>query len=523
MSASGMSGGLALAIDSFRPSLVARSTQHQAVLFGISAALGYGAGRAARRALDVVGVHDPLLTNRWARVGGLAAAAGVSVPIIARRAEQEVQAHAEWEAQPMKPGVAVAQGTVLAAGIVATAVAVRRGLGTVANTATARFGGPRSMWSGGTLAAVGGGVAAVVPPARSALFATLGRAGETPDAAFVDPPQNRSVSGSHGSLIPYRTHFREGSRFVHLASTGERIGTVTGRPARDPIRVFVGVAAAATPAERVALAMAELERLGAFDRRAVLAVSPAGTGYANPVPVEALELMTGGDCATVAVQYGVLPSMFSTEAIPEAAQTYRLLIDALEGSGPAVLSYGESLGAQAAQLGLQQVPSRWQEDGTFTGIDAALFVGTPAGTGIRRSAEHRAAVIVVDRWQDLPEPVPPERRVFLLDHDADPVTRFEASLIWSRPDWLATRPRGRGVPEHMAWRPLLTYLQVMLDVARATQPQLGRFQSTGHDYRADLAPLVRAAYVPDSDDATLAAVQDELVRSEVRRADILAQ
>ncbi len=349
------------------------------------------------------------------------------------------------------------------------------------------------------------------------------RPGPTQDRSFAEPPEHLSVSGGPGSLIPYDTHAREGSRLVHLASTADRIRSVTGRSARDPIRVFVGVAAAATPAERVQLAIAELERLGAFERRAILAVSPAGTGYSNPVPIEALELMTGGDCATVAVQYGVLPSMFSSSLIPEAADTYRLLVDALHGRGPAVLAYGESLGAQAAQLGLQRRPTRFRSDGAFDGIDAALFVGTPAGTGIRRSAEHRSAVFVVDRWQDLPDPLPPQYRVFLLDHDADPVTRFEAPLIWSRPDWLAASPRGRGVPEQMAWRPLLTWTQVLFDVARATQPQLGNFQSHGHDYRADLAPMVRAAFVPETPDDTLAAVQEELVRSEVRRSRLLAE
>ena len=175
------------------------------------------------------------------------------------------------------------------------------------------------------------------------------------------------------------------------------------------------------------------------------------------------------------------------------------------------------------QQGLLAEPSRWRDDGSFEGVDAALFVGTPAGAGVRRSAEHRSAIFVVDRWEDLRTPVPPEYRVFLLDHDADPVTRFETSLIWARPDWLAARPRGRGVPEAMRWRPLLTYLQVLFDVARATQPQLGQFQSHGHDYRADLAPLVRAAFAPQASDEVLARVTDELVRSEVRRSQLLAQ
>ena len=45
----------------------------------------------------------------------------------------------------------------------------------------------------------------------------------------------------------------------------------------------------------------------------------------------------------------------------------------------------------------------------------------------------------------------------------------------------------------------------------------------GHDYRADLAPMVRTAFVPEASDVTLAAVQEELVRSEVRRSQLLAE
>ena len=523
MSASGVSGSMLLAVDAFRPSLVARSTQHQAFLAGISAALGYGAGHAARRALHRAGLQQPIMSNRWARMGLLAAAVGGSTPIILRRARQEREAHADWGVPPMRPGLAAAQGAAVAAALIGGTAITGHGLSRAATAASQRVGGHPAVWTTATAAAALGAVAAAASPARRALFTQLEKAGIAPDSAFIEPPGQPLVSGAPGSLIPHGTHAREGARLVHLTGSRQRIESVTGRPAVDPIRVFVGVAAAATPAQRVALAISELQRLGAFERRAILAVCPAGTGYVNPVPVEALEQMTDGDCATVAIQYGVLPSMFSTPLIPEAAKTYRLLIDALEGRGPAIYAYGESLGSQSAQQGLLAEPSRWRDDGSFEGVDAALFVGTPAGAGVRRSAEHRSAIFVVDRWEDLRTPVPPEYRVFLLDHDADPVTRFETSLIWARPDWLAARPRGRGVPEAMRWRPLLTYLQVLFDVARATQPQLGQFQSHGHDYRADLAPLVRAAFAPQASDEVLARVTDELVRSEVRRSQLLAQ
>jgi len=522
MTGAGVAGGMLTAIDSFRPSLVARSTGHQAMLFGISCALGYLTGRGARGALDLIGVRELLPPKAEAAVFSTAAVA--AVPVIARRAEQERQAHASWGAKPMHAGVAAAQGTAIAVGLVGGAGLVRRGVTAAARTASERVGGSQAAWTAAGAAAVAGAAAAAAPQARRVLFDKLGTAGTTPDPAFAQPPENTSVSGSPGSLVPFGTHAREGSRLVHLAHTGASIEAVTGRPAKDPIRVFVGVSAGSTPQERVDLAVAELQRLGAFERSAILAISPAGTGYANPVPAEALELMTDGDCATVVVQYGVLPSMFSASVVPVGAQTYRLLLDALAGRGPRVLSYGESLGAQCAQLALLAEPSRWRADGSFEGVSGCLFVGTPAGTGIRRQgAAQRPAVLLADRWQDLPETVPDAVSVFLLDHDADPVTRFETPLIWSRPDWLAQHPRGRGVPEAMAWRPLLTYLQVGFDVARATQSQVGDFQSHGHDYRADLAQLVRAAFAPQVPPQFLDTVHGVLVDSERRRTELLAQ
>ena len=355
------------------------------------------------------------------------------------------------------------------------------------------------------------------------LLNRLTEAGNAPDPAFLLPPANPMVSGGPGSLVAFSSHAREGARFVHLPSSVRTIHQLSGQQVKAPIRVFVGVAAAATPAERVDLAVAELERLGAFDRRYLLAVSPAGSGYANPVAVEALELLSGGDCATVVVQYGVLPSMLSGPAMPSAALTYRLLIDAVANRGPRLLVYGESLGAQAAQAALSADPSRRRRDGSIAGVDCALFVGTPAGGGWREASRAKPAVVLADRWQDLIGESLTGVSVFLLDHDADPVTRLQASLLWARPDWLSRVPRGRGIPSQMAWRPLLTYLQVLFDVARATQPQLGQFHSHGHDYRADLARMVQAAFVPQATEASLAAVDQQLLRNERRRADLLAQ
>lgn len=277
-----------------------------------------------------------------------------------------------------------------------------------------------------------------------------------------------------------------------------------GAAAQEPVRVFVGVQTAAGISERVDVAIAELDRLDAWTKSAILAVSPAGTGYANSVPVEALELLTDGDCASVSVQYGLLPSMFSLNKVEIAAQTFRSLIEHIHqrieqhGRGTRLFLYGESLGADAAQKALQLSPDLVSvADARVAEVDRALFVGTPGGKSLRDDLLHHPRTVHVDRWQALPDPLPTDVQLWFLEHQADPVTRFDRTLIWNRPPWLAGDPRGRNIPDDMAWVPLGTWQQVLLDVAYATQSQSGVFRSVGHDYRADLAPLVAAAFVPE--------------------------
>ena len=59
--------------------------------------------------------------------------------------------------------------------------------------------------------------------------------------------------------------------------------------------------------------MRELEDMGAFERKVLCFCSPTGTGYLNYVMMETLEYLTGGDCATFALQYSLRPSFISLD------------------------------------------------------------------------------------------------------------------------------------------------------------------------------------------------------------------
>jgi uncharacterized membrane protein len=267
----------------------------------------------------------------------------------------------------------------------------------------------------------------------------------------------------------------------------------------------VGLDAATTIEQRVGLAIAELRRTQAFQRSCLLIQAPAGTGYANSTPVDVMELLTRGDCASVAIGYGLLPSFLSLDRVDVARQTQSALLEAiatecaLHDQPPRLLLYGESLGAKVQQAALPAGVG----DLDRLGIDAAVWVGTPGGLDHDLSHRMFASVsITVDRPEQI-SGVLAERalsdqlapRVWFLEHDGDPVVRFRPDLMHARPQWLGVdQPRGRGVPQQMTWRPAITWAQVLVDTMYATDVTPGDFQSSGHDYRADLGAVVTQAF-----------------------------
>lgn len=376
------------------------------------------------------------------------------------------------------------------------------------------------------LALAGAGSAAAVGAriAASRLLASLAQSSRELDAGFAAEPEDPAVSGSAASLVALTELGREGARFVGSKTTSADAEFVTGSPWQaDPVRVFIGVDAASSPEQRVGLAMAELRRTGAFERRYLLIEAPAGSGFANPTPVDVLEMLTLGDCAVVAIGYGLLPSFLSLGKVELAARTQRLLLDAIHDelstmdNRPELLLYGESLGARVQQAAVNAGPA----DLDYYGIAHALWVGTPGGVG--SDAFHQRCAgesITIDRPEQIPAYGAGDRpRVWFLEHDGDPVVRFRPDLARQRPAWLTGPERGRHVPTSMEWKPGITWAQVLVDTLFATNVKPGDFQSRGHDYRADLGPAVAAAFdLPLTGDAVLR-LDDRLRQLEVARAE----
>ena len=260
---------------------------------------------------------------------------------------------------------------------------------------------------------------------------------------------------------------KQGRRFVWNAQPAEMITQVMGEDAMDVIRVYVGLESAETEVERVELAMRELDRTHAFDREWLLIDMPTGTGYVNYAAVSVLEMLSRGNCATVAMQYAARPSPLSLDRVGEGHRQARLLVDAIserlrgmpDASRPKVVLFGESLGAWTSQ-------DAFLDQGTHglidAGIDYAIWIGTPHFSQwkeqvLRDERDDVASELVgvyndIGEWEATPAEQREQQRFVMITHHNDGVARFGpgphhpvAGLARSPRATLAGDPEGHAV------------------------------------------------------------------------------
>jgi uncharacterized membrane protein len=154
--------------------------------------------------------------------------------------------------------------------------------------------------------------------------------------------------------------------------------------ALEPIRVYVGLDSADSVEERVDLAIAELERTGAFERAVLVAVTPTGTGWVDPDAARTIEHMYGGDTAIVSVQYSFLPSWIAfllDTTSPKVLGT--ALFDGIheawaalpEDDRPVLLAFGQSLGSMGGETAFAEPSLSGSIDAITSRYDGALFTG----------------------------------------------------------------------------------------------------------------------------------------------------
>ncbi|SDJ03427.1 Uncharacterized membrane protein [Frankineae bacterium MT45] len=317
----------------------------------------------------------------------------------------------------------------------------------------------------------------------------------------VNQPTTSLRSGGPGSLVPWDSLGRQGRKFTGLGPSAAEISALTHEPAQEPIRIYAGLQSAQDAESRATLAVQDLERAGGFQRKNLLVVTTTGSGWVDPAMVDSLEYLTGGDTATVAIQYSYLPSWISYLVDQsKAREAGRSLFDAVyeewsklpQNARPRLLVAGESLGSFGGETAFSgEYDLRNRTNGT-------LFAGPPNfNTLFREFTDNRDAGSpevqpvykngrTVRFTNDPSGAIPPYgqpwdgTRVLYLMHPSDPIVWWSPKLILHKPDWTSQEP-GSDVLSGIVWMPFITFWQVTADLPFATGVPAGH----GHKYTAE--------------------------------------
>jgi len=324
---------------------------------------------------------------------------------------------------------------------------------------------------------------------------------DTQTAEGVHQPATSLRSGGPDSLIPWDTLGWQGRKFAGTGPSVNDIGKFTGQPAMEPIRIYSGLASAPDTEARAALAVRDLQRAGGFGRKDLLVVTTTGSGWVDPALVDTFEYLSGGNCATVAIQYSYLPSWISYLVDQsKAREAGRALFDAVYGAWaklpqdqrPRLFVAGESLGSFGGETAFTG------ENSMANLTSGVLFAGPPNfNTLFREFSDNRdpgspeVQPVYQDgrivRFADDPTTaIPPSgqpwdgTRVLYMMHPSDPIVWWSPHLIFSKPDW-TSGPPGSDVLQGIFWLPFVTFWQVTADLPFATGVPAGH----GHKYTSE--------------------------------------
>lgn len=488
---------------SLTPSLVPRGTLVQGVLSGISLAAGYGAGCAGGllwRLLQLPAPRGRGLRRTWAAVGGLCLlGAGWS---LALASEWQNGLRALMDMPPVE--------TLRPLGILALSLAVflillwlARGIRLMARVLAGRLArvlpGPQAAVLGIAATAlivwnIANGV--IVHEAMKVLDASYAAY----DSLFEESsprPADPLKSGGPGSLLDWEGLGRAGREMIAAGPDRALIEAATGAAAQEPLRVYVGLNSAPDPQARADLALAELIRIGGFDRGTLVIATPTGTGWVDPESQRALEFVLRGDVATVSVQYSYLASWIALLADPDyGVETARAVFSAVYGhwrslpedSRPRLYLHGLSLGALNSDLShdLFQVVGAPYDGALWAGppfnsptwreVTRSRNPGSPAwlpayrdGSAIRFTGQSNSLDRAEAPWGSF--------RIVYLQYASDAVVFYDPRALWRRPAWME-HPRGPDVSPDFRWLPVVTFLQLSVDMMTAVTPPIGH----GHSY-----------------------------------------
>lgn len=492
---------------SLTPSLLPRTWGMQGVLSGFSLAAGYGVGVLARVVWRYLELPVPGARVHRALVLGAAAASLTTAFLFLRTAaEWQNSIRTLMEMEPVDSADPFRVG-----GIAVLVAVVLLGVGRLFHLAWRAIARRLGRFLPRRVATLAGGILAV------ALFWSVGngilvqRAIRALDASFrqvdalvergLEPPTDALRAGSAASLVAWDELGRRGREFVATAPTLEEMREFFGvdslRPVREPLRVYVGLNAAETIEERARLALQELIRVGGFQRSVLVLATPTGTGWLDPGAMRAVEYLHRGDVASVAVQYSYLPSWLSLMAEAEyGVETARAVFAEVYGhwtrlprdGRPRLYLHGLSLGA------LNSERSADFYDFISDPFSGAVWSGPPfrsANWRVRTAQREPGSPAWLPRFRDgsvvrftnqenaldVPGAEWGPIRIVYLQYASDPITFFETRALFRQPDWMA-EPRGPDVSPALRWYPVVTMLQLAVDMAAADKAPMGY----GHVY-----------------------------------------
>ncbi|MET3331863.1 MULTISPECIES: alpha/beta hydrolase [Bradyrhizobium] len=310
-------------------------------------------------------------------------------------------------------------------------------------------------------------------------------------------PTAADRTGSPASLVKWNELGRTGRRFIASGPNATEISAVSGRPAQDPVRVYVGLAGGATAQARARLALEELKRQRGFDRKILIVVTPTGTGWIDPAAMDTVEYLHHGDVASVAMQYSYLNSPMSLLFQPEyGAEAARALFAEIYGywttlprdKRPKLYLHGLSLGAMNSEksaelfemIGDPIAGALWSgapfESRLWRSITANRNPGSPAW--LPQFRDNRFVRFMNQNGSTVPADAPwGPMRVVYLQYASDAITFFAYRDAYQAPAWMSA-PRGPDVSPELRWYPIVTMLQLALDMAVATNTPMG----FGHVY-----------------------------------------
>ncbi len=513
----GLAGALVFFGISMGPSLLPRDGLIQGIESGVLMVIGYGLGAALSAVIRNTGIAELRASLKGIAWLMLLGAAAVLVPLatyLGRAYQQEVRDLMGMPAQPAWEIGTILVAAAITAYLILVISRVVRGITRILIRFIDRFTPRMVSIPVGVITSVviltGIVQGFLLNPLLDGLNSAFSVVNEGTTKGITQPA-NPERSGSPDSLVPWDTLGVKGRDFAGGGPTAADIESFNSQPAKEPIRVYVGLESAGTTAERVDLAMQELDRTGAWDRDVLGLFTTTGTGWVDERATDPLEYMHGGDTSVVALQYSYLPSWISFLVDQsESAEAARMMFDAVHErwarmpaeTRPKLLLFGESLGSAGTESAFADV------NDMIARTDGVLLVGpvfhNPIHNQLTIDRQPRSPFWrpVVDDGlhvrfavepSDLalpPSPWNPSRIVYL-QNSTDPITYWQPDLLWSSPEWLNS-PRGPDVSPNMFWLPIVTVLQVGADLAYSKGVPAGH----GHVYGANPVDAWAAIYPP---------------------------